>query len=223
MTATSTEKKENLTPDQLVAIYMDYVLENEKTPSSVYKFCKEVEINEEEFYKISGSFESLQQQVWNSFFTNTVEVMQKDEHYDGFTHRNKVLTLFFTFFEILTLNRSYVLFSLKEHKNVLKNLDQLKGLRRYMKAFAKELVDDQGTNASKKIKFLKKSPEIFSEGIWMQYLFLLKFWMDDSSAGFEKTDIAVEKSVNTFFDVFDNTPLNSVVDFGKFLWKEKIA
>jgi len=51
----------------------------------------------------------------------------------------------------------------------------------------------------------------------------MKFWMDDDSAGFEKTDMAIEKSVNTIFDVFDNTPLDAVLDFGKFLWKERMA
>jgi hypothetical protein len=48
----------------------------------------------------------------------------------------------------------------------------------------------------------------------------LKFWKDDRSADFEKTDVAIEKSVNTIFDVFDNTPLEKVFDFGKFLYKE---
>ena len=52
-------------------------------------------------------------------------------------------------------------------------------------------------------------------------LFLLKFWMDDSSPSFEKTDMAIEKSVQTVFELFDNTPLDSVIDFGKFLWNEK--
>ena len=36
-------------------------------------------------------------------------------------------------------------------------------------------------------------------------------------------DQAIEKSVQTAFDVFDNTPLSALVDFGKFLWKEKFA
>ena len=45
--------------------------------------------------------------------------------------------------------------------------------------------------------------------------------MDDNSAGFEKTDMAIEKSVNTVFDVFDNTPLDSIIDLGKFLWQNK--
>jgi hypothetical protein len=47
--------------------------------------------------------------------------------------------------------------------------------------------------------------------------------MDDNSAGFENTDIAIEKSVRAIFDVFDTQPLESVLDFGKFLWKEKMA
>jgi len=34
--------------------------------------------------------------------------------------------------------------------------------------------------------------------------------------------MAIEKSVRTVFDLFDNTPIDSIVDFGKFLWKEKI-
>jgi hypothetical protein len=44
--------------------------------------------------------------------------------------------------------------------------------------------------------------------------------MDDSSPGFEKTDIVIEKSINTIFDVFDNTPLKNILDLGKFLYKE---
>ena len=47
--------------------------------------------------------------------------------------------------------------------------------------------------------------------------------MDDTSKGFEKTDVAIEKSVRVIFDVFETTPLESIIDFGKFLWKEKMA
>jgi hypothetical protein len=50
----------------------------------------------------------------------------------------------------------------------------------------------------------------------------IKFWLDDNSKGFEKTDIFIEKSVNASFDILDTTPLKSVIDFGKFLFKEKI-
>ncbi len=46
--------------------------------------------------------------------------------------------------------------------------------------------------------------------------------MDDTSASFEKTDVFIEKSVRASFDLIDTTPLKSLVDLGKFLYKEKI-
>ena len=47
--------------------------------------------------------------------------------------------------------------------------------------------------------------------------------MNDNSADFEQTDVAIEKSVKVIFDVFATKPLESVLDFGKFLFKERFA
>jgi hypothetical protein len=129
-----------------------------------------------------------------------------------------MLSFYFTFFELLGLNRTYVLFALADGFKSPKVLDQLKGLRHSVKSYAKELIAD--ANAEKPVKLTKRSPEVFSEGAWLQLLFLLRFWKQDDSPGFEKTDMAIEKSVNTVFDLFENTPLERVLDFGKFLYKE---
>ena len=213
------KKKPNA--DKLIAIYMDYVLVNEKTPKSVYKFAKDNEMTEQDFYKHFGSFEGLRKAIWEKFFENSMEVMEKSKEYASFSNREKLLTFFYTFFEVLTANRSYVLYTLNEHSQPLKNLDQLKSLRKNIKNYAKTLIQER--NKEKSLKLFQQSEMIFSEGVWIQFLFLLKFWMDDNSAAFESTDVAIEKSVNTVFDVFDNTPLERVVDFGKFLWKERMA
>ncbi|TBW28395.1 TetR family transcriptional regulator C-terminal domain-containing protein [Gramella sp. KN1008] len=207
--------------DKLIAIYMDYVLENEKTPRSVYKFAKENEMTEQDFYKLFGSFEGLRKAIWEKFFENSMEVMEKSKEYASFSNREKLLTFFYTFFEVLTANRSYVLYTLRENSQPLKNLDQLKSLRKNIKNYAKTLIEER--NKEKSLKLFQQSELIFSEGVWIQFLFLLKFWMDDNSPAFESTDVAIEKSVNTVFDVFDNTPLERIVDFGKFLWKERMA
>lgn len=207
--------------EQLIAIYMDYVLENEKTPKSVYKFAKDNNITEQDFYKNFGSFEGLRKTIWEKFFDNSLEVMEKSKDYSSFTNREKLLTFFFTFFEVLTANRSYVLYTLNEHDRPLKNLDQLKNLRKKIRKYAKGLIEER--NQEKSLKVFQQNELIFSEAVWVQFLFLLKFWMDDNSANFESTDVAIEKSVNTVFDVFDNTPLERIVDFGKFLWKERMG
>lgn len=214
-------KAKKITIEIIIAKYMDYVLEHEMVPKSIYKFCKVSEIKEEDFYLFYGSLDSLQKGIWKQFFVNTIQVMEKNKEYDGFSNKDKMLTFFFTFFEILTLNRSYVLFVLEQENNPMKNLEQLKGLRKHLRNFAKDLIVDG--NAEKNLKITKHNPQLFSEGAWLQFMFILRFWMKDDSARFEKTDMAIEKSVNTIFDVFDNTPLENILDFGKFLYKESFA
>ncbi len=212
---------EQISREQIIDLYMDYVLEQEKLPKTVYRFCKDNNITEERFYKFFGSFEGLQKGIWEQFFDNTMMLMEKSPEYRAFTNREKLLTFYFTFFELLTANRSYVLFILTETDGLIKSMDQLKGLRRKIKGFATGLI--KAGNEEKTSKILQQSELIFSEAAWVQFVFLLKFWKDDNSAGFESTDVAIEKSVNTVFDIFDNTPLERVVDLGKFLWKEKMG
>jgi AcrR family transcriptional regulator len=219
MTAKTKAKK--VTDDMIISMYMNYVLEHEIVPKSVYKFCKTHDIKEEVFYEYFGSIKGIQKAIWNKFFSNTDTLLEKNKEYDSFSNKEKMLTFFFSFFELLTLNRSYVLFALQDNSNMLKNLDELKGLRKHIKAFASELIEDG--NATKSLKITKHNPKVFSEGAWLQFLFLLKFWMDDDSPGFEKTDVAIEKSIHTVFDVFDNTPLDNIIDFGKFIFKEKFV
>ncbi|MDH7446891.1 TetR family transcriptional regulator C-terminal domain-containing protein [Aquimarina sp. 2201CG14-23] len=215
----SSNKNQTIDSQYIITEYMHYVLENDSYPKSVYRFCKDSKIKEEDFYKFFGSLDSVNKGIWNTFFSTTIDAMNNNKEYEGLSSKDKMLTFFYTFFELLTLNRSYVLLTLQYHEMPLKNIGQLKGLRKHIKGFAKELIEVD--NGDKLFNITKNPVSVYSEGAWFQFLFLLKFWMDDDSADFEKTDIAIEKSVNTVFDLFDNTPLTNVLDFGKFLWKEK--
>ena len=147
-------------------------------------------------------------------------LIQKEKNFELSTPKEKLLTFYFTFFEVLQNNRSYILFSMNYHKKITSKMSQLSFLKNKFTVFASDLVNDGNLN---KPVYLKHSPKLFSEAAWVQLLFLINFWVNDTSPEFEKTDLAIEKSVRTAFDVFDNTPLESIIDFGKFLWKEKIS
>lgn len=220
-TAKKTSAKKKITKQQIIDSYMAYVLENEKMPVSIYKFSRENGFGEQDFYTHFGSFEGLKSGIWTTFYEMTMDLSEKNKDYDQFSNQEKMLTFFYTFFELLTANRSFVLFSLTLEREKLKTLQQLAPLRKKVKAFASELIEEK--NDEQQLKFLKQPAIIFSEGAWLQFVFILKFWMDDNSPSFEKTDVVIEKSVRAIFDVFATTPLESVVDFGKFLWKEKMA
>jgi len=213
-------EKKNITRDEIVSKYMDDVLEKGQKPKSVYHFAKEHDFTEAEFYAFFGTLEGLEKEIFRLFFVNAVDLLHKNGDYLEYDMKNKMLSFYFTFFEILTANRSYVLQSLKIDRNPLKNLVQLTSLRQAFKEYVSEiLTDDYRLEQEKLQKFQEKA---IQESAWLQLMMTIKFWMDDSSAAFEKTDIFIEKSVNASFQLMNVAPINHLIDFGKFLFKEKI-
>ncbi|RKS21716.1 hypothetical protein CLV94_2350 [Flavobacterium endophyticum] len=212
-------KKQLIDDDQLIELYMNAVLEKNEAPKNVYLFCKEHAIEEADFYSFFNSLDAVKEAIWVKFFDNVVGMLQKDSNYASYENRNKLLSLYFTLFEILTLNRSYIFYTLKDNKEGLRNLKQLASLRNHFKDYIVDILKSGETEKDSKVK--KITRPVFSEGAWLQFLFILKFWLEDTSKGFEKTDIMIEKAVKATFDILDTTPLESLFDLGKFIWKER--
>jgi len=215
----TSSKKEIIDDDKIISYFMTDVLETNEEPKNIYTFCTKHNIDESQFYSFFGSFESLKEIIWLKFFENAIAAMSKDSKIESYSNKEKLLTLYFTLFEILTLNRTFVLFYLKENKEGLKNLKSLKQFRNHFKEYIVTIINSNETIVSSRIN--KVTEPVFSEGAWIQFLFLLKFWIDDTSKSFEKTDVLIEKSVNTVVDLLDTKQLENLFDLGKFLWKEK--
>lgn len=204
--------------NHIISLYMVHILMGEEEPKTVYAFCKKNGIEESDFYTFFGSFDGLKEEIWNKFLENTISTLHNDSSFGTYSPKNKLLTLYFTLFEVLTLNRSYVLYVLKDNKQGLSNLKQLKQFRATFKEFVKNHI---ATEELKSNKLSRITKPVYSEGSWIQFLLILKFWMEDNSKGFEKTDIIIEKSVNTVVDLLDSQPLENIIDLGKFLWSER--
>ncbi|MGB6267917.1 MAG: TetR family transcriptional regulator C-terminal domain-containing protein [Olleya sp.] len=213
-------KKKNITNNDIISFYMDYVLEHNKQPNSVYAFAKHNNFEEGKFYEHFGNFDAVEKGIFKAFFDNTHKALEASEDYNSFNPRNKLLSFYFTFFENLTANRSYVIYALHKHKNSLKSFSALSELKssftKYVHDLGIELID------VKQEQLERIQNRGLKETAWFQLLLTMKFWMDDTSPSFEKTDIFIEKSVNTSFDVLNVAPLKSLIDFGKFIFKEKI-
>ena len=213
-------KKSELSKEKIVSMYMDYVLEHNEKPKSVYKFSKINTITEKEFYNFFGTIESVEKEIFNMFYEKTIALLHNDKDYETYDMRSKILSFNFTFFELLTANRSYVLLTLKESANQLKNLTKLSSLRTsYLEFVSNTITEDIKTKQEKLQNFQEKA---IQESFWFQLLLTMKFWMDDHSPALEKTDIYIEKSINTAFELMNVAPLDSLIDFGKFIFKEKV-
>jgi hypothetical protein len=213
-------KKVILTKDKIVSMYMDYTLEQNEKPKSVYQFAKLNGFTESEFYSFFGTLESLEKEIFALFFDNTISLLEKNEDYQSYDMKSKLLSFYFTFFELLTANRSYVMSSLKQHKNLMLNIMILSELRKKFKKYISEIITDDFRIQQEKLQQYQEKAT--TESFWFQFMLSLKFWMDDTSANFEKTDIYIEKSVKASFDLMNIAPINSIIDFGKFIFKEKI-
>ncbi|CAM1359993.1 Heat-shock protein [Tenacibaculum litoreum] len=211
-------KKKNITQEKIIEWYMNTVLSSGQ-PNSIFSFAKENNFEEAEFYKHFSSFESLEKAVFGIFAKETIHLLHKTEAYKDYSPKDKLLSFYFTFFELLTVNRSYVLAQLKRIKTDFSKLKVLQELRTEFIHFVNEISLEKIDFKNDKIN--KIQDKTIAEGYWMQLLLILRFWVEDESPNFEKTDLFIEKSVKASFDIQQIAPVKSVIDLAKFLWKEK--
>ncbi len=212
-------KKQQTDKISIISLFMDFVSENGYHPASIDEFCDEHSITKKDFNAHFSSFKSLEKEIFYLFFFNTVNALEEDEGYANFDSKNKVLSIYYTFFENLTANRAYVLKALKSDTNGLKSLKKLKKLKKSYIAYIANLDLDRIDLGQQAIENIQV--KALQQSAWVQLLIILKFWLEDTSEAFEKTDVFIEKTINTTFHLIDTKLLKSVIDLGKFILKEK--
>lgn len=205
---------------KLIQEYIHYTLEHNNTPQSVYLFAKSVGISEQEFYNHFSGLETLEGEIYQTWFEEAMNKCTTSSPWNDYSAREKVLAVFYTFIETLKPNRSFVKF-LKERdfKSLPKWPAYLNGLHHSFMNHVKPILNDG--IASTEIAERKYIDTKYADGLWLNFLFVLKFWIDDTSPAFEKTDAAIEKSVNLAVDLMGKSALDAALDFGKFLFQNK--
>lgn len=204
---------------QLINKYIEYVLTHGEHPKTVYMFAKELEIEEPVFYEHFSDFESLEKEILASYATQAIDVIENSEEAKAYDNKQKLIAFYYTFFEVLTKNRSFVLYLFKGKTKKMQALKSISKLRKefvdFIRALEFEKID------FKQDKLNKIQDKGMNEMAWLQLLYTIQFWVNDSSKGFEKTDLFIEKSLRAGFDLTDLAAVNSVFDLAKFLYKEK--
>lgn len=214
------QKTKKITDQEIVNFYTEYVLLNGKKPNSVYEFALKNDFEEAVFYDFFSSFEHIEEQYFSTMFDYSLSLVKKIEDYNDYDASQKLSSFYFTFIEMATANRSFVKYLLQEGKAPMSNIKKLKSLRQDYLAFVKEILEAPYKSEIRNVE--KFQNRLIHEGAWIQFMSIIKYWLDDTSKAFEKTDIFIEKSIRASFDIVYNVPLESIIDFGKFLWKDKM-
>jgi hypothetical protein len=209
------KKKSLITAEELQNAYVDHVLTQGSKPKSVYVFAKENNLTEEEFYNYFGSFEGIEQSIWTDLCQKALTEVENQEIWSQYSSREKALAFFYAFIELLKSKRSFVLYSLKHSGMMIGTPSIITGVKNIFEAFATGIINqgvESGELANRRF-FTGK----YKDALWIQFGFILNFWTKDNSAGFEKTDEAIERGINVTFDLFEKSPLDGLFDYGKFM------
>ncbi|MCC5919387.1 MAG: TetR/AcrR family transcriptional regulator [Cyclobacteriaceae bacterium] len=214
---TSSSKSNNR--EIFIEAYISSVLEHEKKPKSVYKFVKELKKTEADFYKEFNSLQSLEKHVWKSFIDKTIERIEGDAAYAEYMVRERLLAFYFTLVEVLNDNRSYVMYQLSRMPKGKGTPEAMKAARSAFEKFANDLII-MGTDTEEIVSrpFIS---DRYKDGLWLQLLFVVDFWRKDDSAEFEQTDAAIEKAVNLSMDLMGKSPVDTLIDFAKFVFQNR--
>ena len=218
-------KNIEVTKEKILELYSNYVLRNNKKPLNVFVFCDDHELSEAEFYSFYANFDQLEADYLKFFMEQSILMISAEESYYQDHAKTKLLSFYYTFFEQLTLNRTLVIYLIGSDKNNLDSMKKLWSLKKEFQRFIKSLdiseplMDNVNERMEKMERYKNKGIE---ELYWGHFLATLKFWMEDTSPSFEKTDIFIEKSVDTSFELFEIKPLKKLIDLGKFLFNEKV-
>ena len=218
-TATKSAKSKASQEKKIKEAYVAYVLEHGQQPASIFKFVKELKIKEELFYEEFNSFENVEKEIWADLIRETLEAIQSEEVFDEYSAREKLLAFYYTLIEMMKKQRSFILQSVPEQGKPELTPYFLQTFKTHFKEFIAEILLE-----AKETEEVMSRPYIsdrYDEGIWLQFLFVLRFWIKDDSKGFEKTDAAIEKAVNLSFDLMGRGPLDAMVDFAKFIFQNR--
>lgn len=218
------------TPEKIRKAYTEYVLENGKQPTSIFQFAKKLKMTEADFYNYYASFDAIEADNWLQFFNEAKATVEADQTYQGYSVREKLLAFYYTWFEILKTQRSFVVYSFgrlrderRGHRSPISPMaPQSRVLSLFQEAFydfARDLLAEG--RESKEVEPRPFITDRYPNALWGQTLYLLDFWVRDVSKNFEKTDSAIEKSVNTTFDLIGRSPLDTLFDFAKFMYQNK--
>jgi hypothetical protein len=206
--------------EKIFELYGDYLLNHGEKPKNVYLFAKENDFEEKEFYHYFSGFDQIEREILNLLFTKSWELASEVNSSNEIPTKEKILNVYYIFFENLTMNRSLVLSILGTHK--IQNIKILQNLRETHKQFINTLNFNEWEMIEKAKEDIRKFNEKSrQEALWLHLVSAIEFWKKDTSPDFEKTDIFIEKTIDTGFELMDNEPLRKVFDLGKFLWKEK--
>jgi len=200
--------------------YIEFELIHGRSPNSVFEFCKENKTDEASFYEHFNSIQQLKKAILKDQIDGTLVLLDDSEDYKNYSARDKVLALFFTQFEQFKSIRSYLIEKYQDKKGVIDNAKDWDDFFNQLQARIEGILVEAKQN--EEVQDRPYIGEHYAKGFKLVFTYVFRVWLKDESHAFETTDAAIEKTINLAFDMLGVSPLDSLLDFGRFAIKTKV-
>ena len=161
---------------------------------------------------LTRSLQNIEKSIWAGYYTHSFEVVQNDPEFEEMSPREKHLSYLYTFLEVVKSDRSYIL-----HKLEGKKPNELPSELRD----TQKIITQSDIDWSKTFEFLPgraqdATQEAYKRVLWSHTIATLFFWVKDDSARAADTDVFIEKTTRTAFDIGELPALDSIIDLSKF-------
>jgi hypothetical protein len=200
--------------ERIIEHYSNHLREHGHPPQSVFRFCKELEIAESDFFRTFGSLEAVESELWRAMIERVIGSVSAGPEWESFGARQRTLAFLFAFLEASLDVRSLLLTRRELFRPLCRN-HAITGFAHAHKRFTADVIaKGQETN-----EVAERGPiaAIYPEVFLTHLLAVIEFHLADTSAGFERTDAFVEKSVNLAFDLIRAQAVDSAFDLVRFL------
>lgn len=200
------------------AAYRAHLLRHGAPPATVFVLAEELGLSESAFYEQYATFEAIDRDLFRNFIAEARAQAEATPEYAAYSVREKLLAFYYTLVERLRDERSYIQLKVTRRGLFSKPTPvYLQDAKTAFEQFVEELLMEARLN--KEVVNRPLISDRYAAGFWYQLLFVLDFWLRDTSANFERTDEAIEKAVTLSFDLLGRNPLDSAVEFARFLWR----
>lgn len=214
------DEQKSVSKEGIISAFMAYTEQHQKRPKTLNDISSFLTIEIAEIEAHYTAIFAIEKSIYNEFFIQTIITLETDEGYAEYDARLKLLSFYYTLFENLTLNEDLFKVIFKNSLGKLAALSTMSDLERSFKNYITHLqVDYIDLQVPVLNEWQQKGMQ---ELAWGQLLLTIQFWSNDTSENKERTDVLIEKSVNTSFNLLDNTALKSALDLGKFIFQENV-
>ena len=213
MPAKANTKKPEVT---LREAYMRHITMEGKPPASVYRFCADTGITEEEFYGFFSGFPAIEKDFWTGTTRHVFSLLEESPEWKSYSVREKILAFYFTWLQEARRHRSFVCLRAAGWLKPLNRDSGKKALESMLNEWFSERVREGMETGEIQHRPLIASG--YDRLLTLQFFFFLDFWIRDESTDFEDTDALTEKSMQVVFDLLQQNTLDKTADLAKFLW-----